>query len=107
MKKNVISEEQVKKILENLLIEDISKISRQDFNRVQFKIEELQNSLNDTIKEFRKLENIIPTNLKTPTNKKISKINQFLGSISLEINQLKESIKTYKRKIYSQSLNNS
>ena len=55
MEKIVITEEQIKKVLDTILInEEVSKVSRQDFSRVQFKIEELQNSLNEAQKEFQK-----------------------------------------------------
>ena len=60
MEKIIISENLIKEALDKILIEQMSKVSRQDFSRVQFKIEELQNSLNETIKEMRKLEDSIP-----------------------------------------------
>ena len=56
MEKNIISENLVKEAVDKVLFEQISKVSRQDFSRVQFKIEELQNSLGETVKELRKLE---------------------------------------------------
>ena len=43
MEKVVVTEEQVKKVLDNLLSEEMKRVSRQDFSRTQFKIEELQN----------------------------------------------------------------
>jgi peptidoglycan hydrolase CwlO-like protein len=101
MEKIVITEEQVKKILDNVLAEEMTRVSRQDFSRTQFKIEELQNSLNETIKEFRKLQNSIPNGLQTTTNSKISSIASSLGNIQRDINKLKEGVRTYKRKMYA------
>ena len=49
MEKQIITENQVKDILEKVLMEQTSKVSRNEFSRVQFKIEELQNSLNEHI----------------------------------------------------------
>ena len=54
MKNNIISENKIREVLNQILIEESSKVKREEFSRVQFKIEELQNSLNDTIKELRK-----------------------------------------------------
>jgi len=101
MKKIIISEEQVKKILDDILLEQVNKVSRQDFSRIQFKIEELENSLNDTIKEFKKLQESIPNGLKNPTNKKIMTISQYLIGAQGNIVALKSGVRAYKRKIYS------
>jgi hypothetical protein len=38
MEKKVISEDLVKTIFEKLITEDVSKVKREEFNRVQFKI---------------------------------------------------------------------
>lgn len=99
MEKNIITEEQVKAALEKVLSEETSKVSRQDFSRTQFKIEELQNSLNETLKEFRKLEDSIPAGLKTITNNRIYKISSYLVGAQGNIVKLKEIIKQYKRKV--------
>jgi len=64
MEKNIISENLIKEAVDKILFEQMSKVSRQDFSRVQFKIEELQNSLGETVKELRKLEDSIPSGLK-------------------------------------------
>ena len=42
MEKQIITENQVKDILDKILMEETSKVSRNEFSRVQFKIEELQ-----------------------------------------------------------------
>ena len=102
MEKIVITEEQVKKVLENLLTEEVNKVSRQDFSRVQFKIEELQNSLDETLKEFRKLQDTMPNGLKTITNKRMMVISQYLIGAQDNIITIKDGVRKYKRKVYGQ-----
>lgn len=104
MEKTVISESEVKKIFEKLLNEEMSKVSRQDFGRVQFKIEELENSLNETIKEMRKLEDSIPSGLKGITNGRITSISSYLFNTQKILNQLKGKVKQYKKSCYSQQM---
>jgi hypothetical protein len=103
MEKILITEDQVKKVLDNILTEEMSRVSRQDFNRTQFKIEELQNSLNETIKEFRKLEVGIPNGLQVVAKSRISSIGLSLGNIQRDVNKLKEGVRIYKRKVYAQT----
>lgn len=104
MKKNIKSEEYIKNIISELLNEEVSKVSRQDFGRVQFKIEELQNSLNETIKELRKLGDAVPSGLKTTTNSKISGISNNLYSAQKLISQLKDKVKQHKKSVYNQQI---
>ena len=68
----IILENDIKNILNQILNEEISKVKREDYNRVQFKIEELQNSLTETMKEFGKftLEYKPPT--ETPEDHSVS-----------------------------------
>ncbi len=104
MENKIISENVVKSVLDRILNEETSKVRREDFNRVQFKIEELQNSLNETIKEFRKLEDSIPGGLKTVANGRISGISSNLMNTQKLIVQLKEKIKQHKRNTFSQQV---
>jgi hypothetical protein len=104
MEKKLINENMVKDMVAKLLSEDMSKVSRQDFSRVQFKIEELQNSLNETIKELRKLSDSIPTGLKGVTNARIGGISSNLSSAQKLLVQLKDKVRTYKKTLYSQSI---
>jgi hypothetical protein len=39
MEKNIISENQIKEVLVKILSEQTSKVSRQEFSKVQFKID--------------------------------------------------------------------
>lgn len=101
MEKIIVTEEQVKEALVKVLSEQMNKVSRQEFSRVQFKIEELQNSLNETIKEFVKLQSGVPNGLQTITRSRIASIGSHLSETKKEIDKLKGGIVNYKRKIYS------
>ena len=101
---SLISEEIVKNIVHGLINEETSKVKRDDFNRVQYKIEELQNSLGETIKELRKLEDSIPYGLKSTSNARISGITVSLSNAQKLLTQLKDKVRQYKKSIYSQSL---
>lgn len=104
MENKIISENKVKEILLQILQEETSKVKREDFTRVQFKIEELQNTLNDTMKELRKLEDSIPNGLKTLTNGRVNGISSNLNGAQKLISQLKEKIKQHKKTLYSQQI---
>lgn len=104
MEKLVITEEQVKNALQQILMEESSKVKREEINRVQFKIDELQNSLNDTLKELRKLDDCVPSGLRSVCNGRVSGISSNLHSAQKLISQLKEKIKLHKKSLYSQSI---
>lgn len=104
MEKNTISENLVKSLLDNVLLEEISKVNRHEFNRVQFKIEELQNSLSETIKELRKLEDSVPGGLKTLMSGRMNNISQGLHSAQKNISELKDKVRTHKKKLYAQQV---
>jgi flagellar biosynthesis chaperone FliJ len=71
---------------------------------VQFKIEELQNSLGETMKEFRKLEDSIPNGLKTISNGRVSGISSSLSNAQKLITQLKDKVKQYKKSSFTQQV---
>jgi hypothetical protein len=104
MEKNIISEIKINEVLQQILSEETSKVRRDDFARVQFKIEELQNSLSETMKEFRKLEDSIPNGLKTISNGRISGISTNLSNTQKLISQLKDKIKQYKKSSLTQQV---
>lgn len=104
MENNIISEEVVKSVLHQILNEEASKVKREDFARVQFKIEELQNSLNETFKELRKLDDCIPGGLKSICKGRVSGISSNLSAAQKLISQLKEKVKSHKKSVYSQSV---
>ena len=101
MGKISITEEQVKEVLENLLSEQMKKVSRQEFSRTQFKIEELQNSLNEAVKDFGKLQSGLPSGLQTLSKSRMMSIGMQLSLAQKEIEKLKEGVNGYKKKIYS------
>jgi hypothetical protein len=104
MEKLIITEAQVKDVLSRILNEESSKVRREEINRVQFKIDELQNSLNDTLKELRKLDDCVPSGLKSVCNSRVNGISSNLNSAQKILTQLKEKIKIHKKSLYSQSI---
>jgi alpha-N-acetylglucosamine transferase len=104
MDKNIINEELIKNTFLKVISEETSRVKREEFSRVQYKIEELQNSLNETMREFRKLEECIPDGLKTISNGRMSKLSSNLQSSKALINQLKNKIKEHKKQVYSQQV---
>jgi hypothetical protein len=104
MEKQIITENQVKDILDKVLMEQTSKVSRNEFSRVQFKIEELQNSLNETVKELRKLEDSIPGGLQTLTKSRVSVISSNLTNSQKILSILKDKVRQYKRSLFAQNI---
>lgn len=104
MENNILNEDTIKGVLDRVILEQVSKVSRQDFSRVQFKIEELQNSLNETIKELRKLEDSVPSGLKNVTNGRINGISTGLSNSQKLLQQLKDKIRQYKKSLYVQPI---
>lgn len=100
----MITENQVKGILDKILLEETSKVRRDDYNRVQYRIEELQNSLNETMKEFRKLNDSLPDGLKTVSNGRVSGVSSSLSNAQKLIGQLKDKIKQHKKSTFSQQV---
>ncbi len=104
MENKLISENKVKEIILQVLNEDTSKVRREEYAKVQFKIDELQNSLNETLKEFRKLDDSIPNGLKTISNGRILGISQSLGNAQKLLVQLKDKVKQHKKSTYTQQV---
>jgi hypothetical protein len=104
MEKQQISENLVKDMIFQVLSEEVSKVRRDDYNRVQYKIEELQNSLNETMKEFRKLEQSIPDGLKTVTNGRITGVSSSLSNAQKLVSQLKDKIRHHKKSSFTQQV---
>lgn len=97
MEKKII-EENIQTILSRILNEEVSKVSRQDFNRVLFKLEELESSLNETIKEYKKVEDSLPDGLKNVTNRKMVSLQQHLIETKNDIHQLVLGIRKFKKR---------
>ena len=102
MQNNLISENDIKNVLSKILNEETSKVKREDYNRVQYKIEELQNSLSETVKELRKLESCIPNGLDLVTKNRLTGVSSnLLGAQKLLIN-LKDKLRKHKKSTYTQ-----
>lgn len=99
-----LTENQVKEVVNSILNEATSKVSRYEFGRVQFKIDELQNSLNETVKELRKLQDSIPNGLENITKSKITTISSNLIESQKLLMIVKEKIRNYKKSVYSQTI---
>lgn len=104
MENKIISENSVKRVILQILNEDTSKVRREEYAKVQFKVEELQNSLNETLKEFRKLEDSIPGGLKTISNGRITGISQNLVNAQKLLVQLKDKVRQHKKSTYTQQV---
>jgi hypothetical protein len=102
METPILNENHIKEVIGRILIEESSKVSRYEFSKIQFKIEELQNSLNETVKELRKLQDSTPSGLKTILGGRVSSISSNLSNSQKLVSQLKEKVKQHKRSIYSQ-----
>lgn len=104
MEKRILSEEIVKNAIFGVLNEETSKVKRDDYSRVQFRLEELENSLIETMKEFRKLENSLPDGLKTVANGRISTISNNLSNSHDLVKQLKDKIRVHKKKTFASQI---
>ena len=104
MEKIVITENIIKNKIFDILNEETSKVKREDYAKTQYKIEELQNSLNETMREFSKLEESLPNGLKTVANGRVSGISSSLSNAQKLISQLKDKIRQHKRASYVQQV---
>ena len=104
MEKIVITENIIKNKIFDILNEETSKVKREDYAKTQYKIEELQNSLNETMREFRKLEESLPNGLNTVANGRVTGISSSLSNAQKLISQLKDKIRQHKRASYVQQV---
>jgi esterase/lipase len=102
--KSKIEENNVLNIVKSVLLEEASKVNRNDFNKVQFKMDELESQLMETIKELRKLEDSIPDGLKTITNGRVKAMSSNLSNTHVVLKQLKGKVKNYKKSLYQQQV---
>jgi DNA-binding HxlR family transcriptional regulator len=92
-----INEEVVMEAIRNILSEETKRVRREDYNKVQYKLEELENQLIETVKELRKVEGSIPEGLNTLCGGRVKNISQSLSDAHKNVKQLKEKIKEHKR----------
>jgi hypothetical protein len=103
MSQITIKEETVLNILNSVLSEETKKVHRNDYNKVQFKMDEFEIQLNETIKELRKLEDSVPDGLRNLTLSKISNISDNLSNAQTKLRILKSKIKEHKKNSYKQN----
>ena len=96
----ILNEEMVIGVIKNILEEETSKVNRNDYGKVQFKMEELENHLIDTIKELRKVEDSIPDGLKTISNNRLKSINSSLSDAHNTLKYLKNKVREHKKSTY-------
>lgn len=97
MKPNEINEDAVLNILRNILSEEVSKVNRNDYNRVQFKMDELESQLGETIKELRQLQDSIPDGLKTLTSGRVKMISDSLTNAHSTLKVLKNKVRAHRK----------
>jgi hypothetical protein len=91
------NEEFVMNTIREILSEETKKVRREDYNKVQYRLDELETQLFETIKEFRKVEDSVPEGLKTISNGRVKTISQCLLSAQKNLKQLKDKIREHKK----------
>lgn len=104
MKNIFLTESQIKEVVSNIINESNNKVSRHEFSKVQFKLDDLNGAIQDAQKELRKLDDSVPNGLKNITNKKINEISTNLSNVKTLITSLKSKIYQIKKQNYSQPL---
>jgi hypothetical protein len=92
-----INEEYIMETIRKVISEESSKVNRNDYNKVQFKIDELESQLAETVKELRKVQDCIPEGLKTISSNRLSSISSNLNDANKTLKVLKNKIKEHKR----------
>lgn len=92
-----IKEEIVMEAIRNVLSEETRKVRREDYNKVQFKLDELENQLSETVKELRKVQDSMPEGLNTLCGGRMRNMSQCLADAQKNLKQLKEKIKEHKK----------
>ena len=100
----ILNEKIVLGVIKNILEEETSKVNRNDYGKVQFKMEELENHLIDTIKELRKVEDSIPDGLKTISNNRLKSINSSLSDAHNTLKYLKNKVREHKKSTYQRQV---
>jgi hypothetical protein len=99
----IINETLIKNKIKEILSEETKKIRREDYNKIQYKLEEFENQLIESIKELRKVNDSMPENLKFLCNNRIKTITENLNNSHILIKQLKNKIKEHKKISYKSS----
>lgn len=92
-----INEEVVMEAIRNILSEETKRVRREDYNKVQFKMDELENQLSETVRELRKVQDSMPEGLTTLCGGRMKNISQCLSDAQKNLKQLKDKIKEHKK----------
>lgn len=76
------------------------RVSRNDYNKIQYKIEELENCLIETKKELRKVVEATPHGLKAISDKRLKSVQSSLDDAHKVISQIQSKIKEHKRQSF-------
>lgn len=101
---DMITETDILPLINKFLLEESSKVNRNDYNKVQYKMDELEIQLNETMKEFRKLQDSIPDGLKTLSNGRVRSISDSLVNAQNTLKSLKGKIKQHKKNSFQQNV---
>lgn len=99
-----INEEYIMETIRKVISEETSKVNRNDYNKVQFKIDELESQLAETVKELRKVQDCIPEGLRTISSGRLGSIASNLNDANKTLKVLKNKIKDHKRGTYQQQV---
>jgi esterase/lipase len=102
--KHEINEEYIMETIRKVISEETSKVNRNDYNKVQFKMDELESQLAETVKELRKVQDCIPEGLRTISSNRLSSISSNLNDANKTLKVLKNKIKDHKRGTYQQQV---
>lgn len=102
MDKKQISEEKILEVISQVLNEEVSKIKREDYTRLLYRIDDFEKSLSELMKEFHKIDGSTPTGLKYLCKDKMTKINNNLIFSQRLLSQLKDKIWQKRRQQSSQ-----
>ena len=104
MLKKDLNETTILNAIKDVLSEDTGKVNRYDYGKVQFKMEELENQLIETIKELRKVQDSIPDGLKTISSNRLGSISSSLSDAHNTLKQLKNKVREHKKSSYQQTV---
>jgi predicted neutral ceramidase superfamily lipid hydrolase len=98
-----INEEVVMSAIREILSEETKKVRREEYNKIQFKLDELENQLVETIKELRKVDDSLPEGLRTLSNGRLKNMSSCLIDAHNTLKQLKNKIRDHKKMRYDSS----
>jgi len=92
-----LNHEYIISTIRGILSEETKKVRREEYNKVQFKMDEFENQLIETIRELRKLDDSIPEGLKTISSGRMKNLSIALSNAHNTIKQLKNKVREHKK----------